>query len=184
MPEHPGSAAILLYMAPIPYFMSEDEIGVQKLTALDMLEHNRPLREHWIKRIIAALIDWVIVLITATITGFFIGAGVAVFSAGLNAILAVFWVLYSALMEYLYGATIGKMMLGLKVQSLKGPLRLSNTLLRNLSKIQGLILLVDTIVGMATTGDPRQRFMDRLADTTVISTGRPEKEKNIPESEE
>ncbi len=164
--------------------MSEDEIGVQKLTALDMLEHNRPLREHWIRRTIAVLIDWAIVLVTASITGFLLGAGVGVLSAGLNAILAVFWVLYSAVMEYLYGATLGKMMLGLKVQSLKGPLQLSDTLLRNLSKVHGLILLVDTLVGMATTGDPRQRFMDRIADTTVISIGRPKKEKDAEESGE
>ncbi len=146
----------------------EPEVYQRRPTALDMIEHNKPLQEHWIRRFIAALIDWIIVLIAAGLIGFLFAVGLGPLSLALNALLALFWVFYSAIMEYLYGATIGKMLMDLKVQSLKGPLDLYKTILRNLSKIHGLILLVDLIVGMLTEGDPRQRFLDRIAETTVV----------------
>ena len=146
----------------------EEQLLRPRYTALDMIEHNKPLQEHWIRRFIAALIDWIIVMVTASVIGFFLSVDWGPFSVGLNALLALFWVFYSAIMEYLYGATIGKMLMDLRVQSLKGPLDLYKTILRNLSKVHGVILLIDALVGMLTEGDPRQRFLDRIADTTVI----------------
>jgi uncharacterized RDD family membrane protein YckC len=148
--------------------MTEEEFYQHRPTALDMIEHNKPLQEHWIRRFIAALIDWVIVMVTASIIGFIFAIGLGPFSIGLNALLALFWVFYSAIMEYLYGATIGKMAMDLRVQSLKGPFDLYKAILRNLSKIHGVILLIDVLVGMLTEGDPRQRFLDRIAETTVV----------------
>ncbi len=151
--------------------MSEEEQMFQRRhTAFEMIEHNRPLREHWVRRIFAILIDYLIVIITAGIVGFILGFDIGPFSLKINTILAIFSVFYASIMEWMYGATIGKMAMDLKVQSLMGHLDLYKTLLRNLSKVHGLILLVDTIIGMATEGDPRQRFLDRLAETTVVST--------------
>ena len=160
---------MLLYVRSIPATMTEEEQLLRpRYTALDMIEHNKPLQEHWIRRLIAILIDWIIVMIVAGAIGFLLAIGLGPFSIGFNALLALFWVFYSAIMEYLYGATIGKMLLDLRVQSLRGPLDLYKTILRNLSKIHGVILLIDALVGMLTEGDPRQRFLDRIADTTVI----------------
>ncbi len=163
--------------------MSEMEaIPQTKRTALEMMEHNRPLREHWIRRIFAAIIDIIIVFIAGIIIGIILKVGIGPFSPILNGLLALFWVFYASIMEWLYGATIGKKLMGLKVQSLMGPLDLYKTLLRNLSKVHGLILLADTIIGMATEGDPRQRFMDRIAETTVI--GAPHYQSPSPEAQE
>ena len=145
------------------------EFYQRRPTALDIIEHNKPLQEHWIRRFIAALIDVVIVFVLATIIGIILAIGLGPFSIIFNAILALFWVFYSAIMEYLYGATIGKMLMNLRVQSLKGPLDLYKTMLRNLSKIHGVLLIIDTVVGMLTEGDPRQRFLDRIAETTVVT---------------
>jgi uncharacterized RDD family membrane protein YckC len=68
-------------------------------------------------------------------------------------------------------ATLGKRVMGLKVQMLNGSKAPSNKVLtRNISKILWFIFLVDILVGIATPGpDPRQRYFDRIAGTTVVS---------------
>jgi len=43
-------------------------------------------------------------------------------------------------------------------------------LIRNVSKIYSLLWLLDVIIGMATVGDPHQKYTDRIAATTVVST--------------
>jgi uncharacterized RDD family membrane protein YckC len=79
--------------------------------------------------------------------------------------------LYAAVLESTWGTTIGKQIMNLKVTMLDGrPATFDRTLLRNLSKIHGLLWLIDVVVGMATVGDPHQKITDRYAGTTVVST--------------
>ena len=152
--------------------MDEEAAVRHKLSALEMMEHNRPLRRHWIARLLAMLIDFVIVLIVSALIGIVIGGEMHTFLIITNIILALFWVFYSAIMEYYFDFTLGKKAMGLKVRSLKGPLLFWKTILRNISKVQIIILVIDTLIGMATGGDPRQRFLDRMANTTVVREGR------------
>lgn len=59
----------------------------------------------------------------------------------------------------------------LKVTTVDGKLpTLDRTLIRDISKIHGLLWLIDTLIGMATVGDPHQKYSDRYAGTTVVST--------------
>jgi uncharacterized RDD family membrane protein YckC len=79
--------------------------------------------------------------------------------------------LYAAVLDLTWGATIGKQIMNLKVTMLDGrPVTFDRTLFRNLSKIHGLLWLIDVVVGMATVGDPHQKISDRYAGTTVVST--------------
>jgi len=79
--------------------------------------------------------------------------------------------LYAAVLESTWGTTIGKQIMNLRVTMLDGkPATFDRTLLRNLSKIHGLLFLIDLVVGMATVGDPHQKISDRYAGTTVVST--------------
>jgi uncharacterized RDD family membrane protein YckC len=79
--------------------------------------------------------------------------------------------LYAAVIESTWGATIGKQIMNLKTTRLDGAkATIDRTLLRNLSKIHGLLWLIDVIVGMATVGDPHQKISDRYVGTTVVST--------------
>ena len=80
-------------------------------------------------------------------------------------------VLYFIFMEVSSGATIGKKLLGLQVQMLDGSkITFDKALIRNISKIYGLFLLLDWLIGVATPGpDPHQKYTDRIAGTTVIS---------------
>ena len=138
-------------------------------TMLDMLSSDDRLKTHWAKRLIALLIDVAIVWVPIYIIMFIIGwmLGIAWFMGGV--VIGFIWFLYSAFLEYAAGATIGKMILGLKVVPTEGKLELYNTMMRNLVKIFGLFLAVDFILTLLSeTTDARQRFTDKMAKTTVI----------------
>ncbi len=71
--------------------------------------------------------------------------------------------------EYLFGRTLGKAGMGLEVKSMEPYLRPRQVALRNVPKVFWYIFpLVDVLLGLLTEGDPRERFMDRLAGTTVV----------------
>lgn len=77
--------------------------------------------------------------------------------------------LYSAVFEYAFGATLGKMIMGLKVVSIQGKLEFPNALIRNITKIYALLLIIEFIVTLVVeTTDAHQRYLDKLAKTTVI----------------
>jgi len=83
----------------------------------------------------------------------------------------VLWFLYSSFMDSTRGQTFGKMFMNLKVTVTDGkPPTFGLTVIRNISKIYWLLLLIDVIIGMATVGDPYQKYSDRFAGTTVVST--------------
>jgi uncharacterized RDD family membrane protein YckC len=138
-------------------------------TMVDMLSSDDRLKTHWAKRLIALLIDvaivWVPIYIIMALIGWMLGF--AWFMGGV--IIGFIWFLYSAFLEYAAGATIGKMILGLKVVPTEGKLELYNTMMRNLVKIFALFLAVDFILTLLSeTTDARQRFTDRMAKTTVM----------------
>jgi uncharacterized RDD family membrane protein YckC len=136
---------------------------------------------HWLLRIVAAIIDsipWIIVVYV--IVWFLIlnpGAWWFGFGWGLGYFLlwpllfGVIEVLYFTVMEASSGASLGKKVMGLKVQMLDGSKVMFNkAFMRNISKIFWPILLIDFIIGIATPGpDPRQRYFDRIAGTTVVA---------------
>jgi uncharacterized RDD family membrane protein YckC len=141
---------------------------------------------HWLLRIVAALIDsvpWAIVGWVVWWVLVWNGTGAPLYGA-----FASFWwlvwvflvpvfygllyVIYSTVMESsTSAATLGKRVMGLRVQMLDGSKAPSNKVLtRNISKIFWIIFLIDILIGFATPGpDPRQRYFDRIAGTTVIN---------------
>ncbi|MEK6851769.1 MAG: RDD family protein [Candidatus Thermoplasmatota archaeon] len=144
------------------------------VSGMNIIGQNKALQDHWIRRVIAYIIDWIIVTIVAAIIsifffpfwggfgGLFIGLGVALF--------AVFAILYWLIQEGFWGGTIGKKIMNLRVVGTTGPMDIVKAAIRNVSKINGILLLLDWIVGLATEGDPRQKIMDRFAGTTVVRT--------------
>jgi uncharacterized RDD family membrane protein YckC len=137
-------------------------------TGFDLIGKNPALQEHWIKRLIALVVDAVIVsvvvfLLTRVLTfalfgNFFVS----------SFLIGIFWVAYSTILEASGGgATIGKRIVKLRVVGIDAPMSLNKALIRNISKIHGIFLLLDWIIGLATVGDPRQRYLDRIARTTV-----------------
>jgi uncharacterized RDD family membrane protein YckC len=147
-------------------------------TAFSKIGTDRYLQDHWLRRLIAIIIDsiliaivvWIAVLI-ASVLGFPLPVlGIPMFTAQ-DLIQGVLHFLYAAVIESTWGATIGKQIMNLKTTRLDGGrATLDRTLLRDLSRIHGLFWLIDVVVGMATVGDPHQKILDRYAGTTVVST--------------
>lgn len=137
--------------------------------ALDLIGSNSQLQNHWVRRIIAAIIDGVIMFVIWMIIAFalvFIPGGLLImpFFSG------ILWILYSAVLEGMMGATLGKRIMSLQVIATEGQMDFIKALIRNVSKIYWLLILADWLVGFITEGDPRQRYLDRIADTTVVRT--------------
>jgi uncharacterized RDD family membrane protein YckC len=86
-------------------------------------------------------------------------------------IAGVIQVFYFAFLEISWGATIGKRILSFQVRMVNGSkVTFDKALIRNISKIYGLFLLLDWLIVVASPGpDPRQKYTDRMAGTTVVS---------------
>lgn len=134
---------------------------------------------HWLIRLVACIIDSIIILIPTAIIYFIILAAVILSSSFvfvtfgiwllLPLILGILEVLYFVILDVYWGATIGKRILGLQVQMTKGgKVPFDKALIRNISKIFWPFLLLDWLIGIVTPGDKRQKYSDRLAGTIVV----------------
>ena len=136
---------------------------------------------HWVLRLVAYIIDTIIILIPTAIiyfvalvalisTGFFAFFGIWLL---LPLILGIIEVLYFVVLDVSWGATIGKRVLGLHVQMTNGgKVTFEKAFIRNISKIFWPFLGLDWLIGILTTGDKRQKFTDRWAGTVVVQTGK------------
>ena len=132
---------------------------------------------HWIYRLIALIIDALIIMLPiwlilnfVVFTAFWAGA---FWLAWLSPLLSpVVMILYYTILDTAWGATIGKRILGLRVQMLNGDkVPFIKALIRNISKFYGLVV-IDWLIGILTQGpDNHQKFTDRFAGTTVVQAG-------------
>jgi len=143
----------------------------QKASLLDYLSHYQGLQVHWAKRFVAIVLDAIFVVIPVYVFMVFVSWLVGgIWFVGVG---GVFLFLYSTILEYAGGATIGKAIMGLKVVSTQGKLELPSAMLRNITKIYALLLLIEFIVTLfVETTDVHQRYTDKLAKTTVIEKRR------------
>lgn len=138
-------------------------------TGLELLAHNRPLQKHWIRRIIAFLIDFI--LISPAFYIIYKIGGKAMWLFG-SLFMGVAYLIYFTVLETSIKTTAGKSIMRLQVMSLSGELTLDKTFIRNLSKVVWMVFLpLDWVLGMGTEGDPRQRYLDRIAGTVVVPRG-------------
>jgi uncharacterized RDD family membrane protein YckC len=139
---------------------------------------------HWVLRIIALVIDsiiigivaWVLlsfVLVSLLFTGalysLWLGYGYVLVFPFLLGILQLF---YFVILEVAWGGTLGKRLMGLTVQMTNGnKVTLDKSFIRNISKIYWVFLLIDWLIALITPGaDRRQKYTDRIAGTTVVQT--------------
>jgi uncharacterized RDD family membrane protein YckC len=130
----------------------------------------------WLIRLVAFIIDSIIcsipyaiiyLIIAAAAPHFFIFGG---FLLG-PLIFGIIEVLYFVILEvYWAGKTVGKYVLGLKVQMVNGSnVTFEKSFIRNVSKIYWIFLVLDWLIAVVTPGaDRRQKYSDRIAGTTVI----------------
>ena len=147
-------------------------------TGLDRITKDPDLQNYWIFRIMAAIIDGIILYIPVWILQSFVLTWMMFGWYGwfgwmvLPLLLGVLEIAYFVFFETTNGASIGKMVLGFKVTTSDGQKpTMDKALIRNISKIYWLLLLLDFILGLLTPGDPYQKYTDRMAGTRVVRTG-------------
>jgi uncharacterized RDD family membrane protein YckC len=141
---------------------------------------------HWLLRFIALIIDGIILGIIAAIVFFVLLIPLVFTGAFLDLWLGwgyvflfplaigVLMVLYFLVLEVSWGGTVGKRILGLRVQTVSGgKISFGQAFIRNISKIFWVFLLLDWLIGVATPGDKRQKYSDRMAGTVVVQGGQP-----------
>ena len=144
-------------------------------TVVQRFEKDPNLQEHWIKRVIAYVIDSVIVgiataiLLAIPLFQIFIANPSSFFNLfSFPFAMGLLYILYFTIAETMYGATIGKSLLGLKVVTkTDGKPSFEKAFIRNISKIHWVLLLLDLIGGLITSIDLHQKYTDRIANTTV-----------------
>ena len=144
-------------------------------SVVERFEKDSHLQEHWIKRVIAYVIDSIIVsvataiLLAIVLFPIFIVNPAAFFNLlSFPFAIGLLSIFYFPIAETMYGATLGKSLLGLKVVTKSGEkLSFEKAFIRNISKIHGVLLLVDLIGGLITSTDLHQKYSDRIAKTTV-----------------
>ncbi|MFH0815539.1 MAG: RDD family protein [Methanobacteriota archaeon] len=145
-------------------------------TTIDDLTSDHRLQGHWLSRFIAGIIDGLLTGMVALVgcIPLFIIANLALVGWLSGTIFPLAWglvyVAYSSVMESSRGSTLGKRMMNLRVMAIDGVMTFDKALKRNISKIYWVALLLDLIIGFFTEGDPRQRYLDRVAGTTVVFT--------------
>jgi uncharacterized RDD family membrane protein YckC len=133
-------------------------------------------------RLLAFIIDAIIVysliglvVATAVLPAFFLGLFIpgifsprVSFGALLGTFASLLFVLYFTFAEAIYGRSIGKAIMGLSVVTDSG-LRptLPVSFLRNLSKINWVLLLFDVTVGLSLEVGYLKKFSDRFLRTNV-----------------
>ena len=139
---------------------------------------------HWVLRIIALIIDSIIIgiiafiiatiilvplLFTGALYSFWLGYGTFLVTPFIVGILEV---LYFSFFDVWWGGTLGKRLMGLTVQMTNGnKVTIDKAFIRNISKIYWLLLLLDWLIAVVTPGaDRRQKYSDRIAGTTVVQT--------------
>ena len=145
-------------------------------TAAERIGHDSLLQQHWIKRIIAIVIDSIIVGIATTIViaviffPLFLANPMGLFHwLSFPFAMGLIYVLYFTITESIYGYTIGKGILNLKVVAADGGRpSFESAFIRNISKIYWILLILDVIGGFFTATDPHQKYSDRIAHTTVV----------------
>ena len=145
-------------------------------TAAERIGHDNSLQQHWIRRIIAIVIDSIIVGIATTVVvasvffPLFLANPIGFFNwLSFPFAMGLIYVLYFAVAESIYGCTIGKEIIGLKVVVAGGGRpSLESAFIRNISKIYWVFLILDVAGGFFTARDPHQKYSDRIAHTTVV----------------
>jgi len=139
-------------------------------SAIDEVLDNKQAQEFWLRRFIAVIIDALIIFVPITVmvniawSIGFTGQVSWIISGGLL-------VIYTALFESELGYTIGKRVMDLEVVSLDPrPYDIQRALIRNITKIHGVFLIIDLLLGMMAENKVNMRYMDTVVATEVVDT--------------
>jgi len=82
-------------------------------------------------------------------------------------VFAFFILVYFSVLECWFGQTVGKIILGIEVEGTKKkPVSLLQAIIRNITKLSGVLLTLDTLYLLWKRGE--QRYFEVLSDTHVV----------------
>ncbi len=137
-------------------------------TGFDILESSKDLRHHWARRFAAGSIDMLIIFVPFYMVLYYFDLPYKTIITGVGA--GLIWFIYSGYFEGRYGRTLGKLLVHLKVVSMRERRLYHQTFVRSIPKLFWYIFLpFDVVIGLATEGDPRKRWTDGIARTLVIA---------------
>lgn len=138
------------------------------VNGLDLLGHNRTFQIHWVKRAFGFFIDLAAVFAPLWSVLYLQGERRPEVYGILGGVLLY---AYSASAEAIFRRTVGKLIAGLEVRSLRGPMTFGKAAVRNIPKLFWFAFpLLDTLAGLIVEGDPRQRWSDKVLGTTVAQS--------------
>ena len=136
------------------------------VTGFDIWGHDAGLRRHWKLRFLAFAYDIVLTIVPTVIVLYLLDIHDIQFYGIYSSF--VFY-LASSVCEAALGASPGKVLFGLQVHAMNEKGLAFKAFARNINRLFWFVLPpLDLALGMATTGDPRQRLLDRVAGTKVV----------------
>jgi len=84
-------------------------------------------------------------------------------------LISVINLIYWVILEYKIQQTLGGLVFGIQARAEKGKLTLTQTILRNLTKLSSIVLFID-VLGILFS-KKRQRFTERLTKTITLENG-------------
>ena len=134
-------------------------------TGLENLAKDLGAQEYWVRRLVALILDGLIVSAAAWALslGAFPGRILE-----LGAVAGLTLYIYTVVCEYMRGQTLGKAVLGLRVVGVGSKVDLSRLLVREVSKVFVGAMALDVIVGLLVQKNGRQRYLEVLSDTTEV----------------
>jgi uncharacterized RDD family membrane protein YckC len=161
------------------------------VSALNIIGTDKSLQNHWAKRLIAIIVDSIIVYVIGTLMMWF---AILPLNWGIPNPWIFFWPVMSGVMLFIYcmifeatsgGATLGKRLMNLRVMPISGDMNIGKAAIRNVSKVHPTFMLLDWAIGFVTDGEPKQKWLDRVAGTTVVLTTKlSEQEQHIYQSQQ
>jgi uncharacterized RDD family membrane protein YckC len=137
-------------------------------SGLDQVLEDKQAQEFWLRRLVAYIIDSLIIFIPITVMAS-IAWSIGFFGQVSWVISGALLVGYTALFESELGYTIGKRIMGLEVVSLDPrPYDFQRALIRNITKVHNVFLLIDLLLGVLAENRANMRYLDTVVATEVV----------------
>lgn len=147
---------------PVKQLINSNKIVLKKVV------HNFSFPEHWITRFLAVGLDYIVLFF---VTGFVKDLVFADWNFSLISfflMMGAIAFLYFVIAESVFGYTLGKRMFDLKVVTVNGNKpSFKKVFIRNISKIVFVFLILDLVGSYFTATNLHQRYVDKIAHTTV-----------------
>jgi uncharacterized RDD family membrane protein YckC len=147
---------------PVRQLINSNKIVLKKVV------HDFSFQEHWITRFLAVGLDYIVLLFVTGLVNDLVFTDWSFSLINFFLLLGAIAFLYFVVTESIFGYTLGKRVFDLKVVTVNGNKpSFKKVFIRNISKIFFVFLILDVVGSWFTATNLRQRYVDKIAHTTV-----------------